>query len=613
MKDSFEFTTSQRTKYDSSTAVYSSSPCDFLQREMPRERELWSRKITVKGDIEKEMQMAMFAKASEVIIRLTESQDPLFLFLWELEERDYPLFRIEQQLRVEFVQFAGKLAQLLDLASGRKEKSITGVAFSIKAVRKEPGRLQLCVSESNDFKELDHISLLFCAADDERLKKHLASRVHEIADELSSAHTIGDSLRVRLETALAEKAELRSALDEVDGLRRIAEEARKKDFAVQLEQEHEKFLTEKARLEEKLRHEEKTLAEFRLVSEKKISDAQEESASFLVREKDLKLRFKATEAELQIAVQDLERLRRNLRETDSQSAQFENELLIERQKVLKARQLQEKLEGENRDLRAALDRAEEKLLRVETELQDKGQFCGKLESKLKLSSAEINKANEIMESFEIELKKKSIKFKEIKAQATRAENELSEIKLQKDGMAKQISEMVAELEKLNGRETHALTTKNELEVRIFELQKALEVSQSSVSYLTQKVTEQSRPFLRPSVDDCRGHPWVATTNGLSATAQALLRRTSEIPTASISARTSELTRLSSPNPQPYMDKLVAGQYTTEKIDLSSESKNAFLTPDAFYTTAKLSSGLDEEVPRNPISKTILPVKFKPNF
>lgn len=604
MKDSFDFNVSQRTKYESQTGLFSSPPADYAEKDPTRERELWARKVDVRGDIEKELQVGMFARADEVSLRLTDTHDPLFLFVWDLEEREYALFRAEQQLRVEFGQFAAKLAQLLDLAADRRDKSEGTVTFSIRICRREQSRLLFRVSESNDFKELDHISLLLSAANDERLKKHLAARVRETRTELASAQSLAETLRLRLDSALNDKCELQHTMKQLEEERQAVEEKRRREFNARLEEERSSGLAQRAGLDARLSESERLVAELRSLVTAKAKDCEDEATAALGREKELKAKIRLLEGELHTALQEADQARRILRNAELQLAQAETDVQVAKQSASRVQLSLDRAETQVREALAGRDEAREGALRAENELKDKTRLCEKLEAKLKVSSAEIHKANEIMESFEADLQRKSSKAKESKITISRLEKENSDLRSQSGSMAKQITEMAATIETLTGRETAALTKQAELEGRVSELQKALEASQSSVGFLSQKVSEQSRPFMT-DVSLGQQHPWVSSTTGLSASTQALLRRTTHHPPTDSLYTTSVVGK-----PEAAKGVLPADSWERGKTEYNPPASrlNVCAAPSKLSTVP--FHPLDEEEPRNPISKAISPVKFR---
>jgi spindle assembly abnormal protein 6 len=126
---------------------------------------------------------------------LTDPSEPFFLFVLDIGEFDFHNLKRDQSIIVDFLAFPAKLVTLLktcmtctDSEKRQRQQSST-FSTSLDATNG-----LFSVVESNEFKNLTHISLQLRPANDTALKGYLAAR-------LSMAIEDADSLRTQLFTA----------------------------------------------------------------------------------------------------------------------------------------------------------------------------------------------------------------------------------------------------------------------------------------------------------------------------------------------------------------------------------------------------------------------------
>lgn len=152
----------------------------------------------------------MFTRGNDLLLRLTDDLDPLFLFELELDNASFARLKAEQQLRIDFGGFAAKFSELVELACLKEEKL---PRFIIKIDRVEPSRIAFKIAEVNEFKELDHLQLLFYAACDDKLKQFLSTTLLAARLEAKEQSNRLDFSRKNIEDLSRENAMLKEEMN----------------------------------------------------------------------------------------------------------------------------------------------------------------------------------------------------------------------------------------------------------------------------------------------------------------------------------------------------------------------------------------------------------------
>jgi spindle assembly abnormal protein 6 len=118
-------------------------------------------------------------------IKLTDENDPFFLFQMEIGEEEFPSLKSEQNLLVDFTNFPVKFIELLEECN-RCDSSSSDCEKFIARLSVDPSGHQnntLTIMETNTFKQIVHLSLSFTAGNDESLKKYLSGLVNVFKNE----------------------------------------------------------------------------------------------------------------------------------------------------------------------------------------------------------------------------------------------------------------------------------------------------------------------------------------------------------------------------------------------------------------------------------------------
>ena len=127
-------------------------------------------------------------------IELFSESDMFFYFSALLSDSDYQQMKQEQKLLVEFSQFPAMIRELL---SNRQ---------MVPALQIDPsGDSVLSIVESNQFRELTHISLKLKRGNDDSVKSYLADRLGQFRNRMESLEDQNNALREELRRAQIER------------------------------------------------------------------------------------------------------------------------------------------------------------------------------------------------------------------------------------------------------------------------------------------------------------------------------------------------------------------------------------------------------------------------
>eukprot|EP00826_Nyctotherus_ovalis_P027053 TRINITY_DN2109_c0_g3_i2.p1 TRINITY_DN2109_c0_g3~~TRINITY_DN2109_c0_g3_i2.p1 ORF type:complete len:523 (+),score=141.37 TRINITY_DN2109_c0_g3_i2:85-1569(+) len=399
-------------------------------------------------------------------IELTDDSEPSFLFIMECTESAFASIKNEQDLRVEFKQFPNTLIDLLESTQRAAEK------FACVIQVGQRSEIVLNIVETNRFKMLTHLSLLFRAGDDEMLRECFAKKYQGVKGEYEEA----------LKKLATVEEELRGQIN--------INERLKSDLSVQIS-EHAKAIDAM-----KLEHQEQ-LNELKEQMNVELNAAQAKNYSE-------KQELANQVAELKADCTNLQQAKEKLAETNKNLEASKRELLNKIQAMQHAMEMQEKELQNFKEARVLDENQEKELMELKTkyenaykQVQDKDllvektnglyEKCkvqvlqmeemvavlkrngAKMEDKLILSVGEINKGNEIIRKLEGKLKAAKQKMQmqeEIISQYKKAENDSKKL-------MEEYTISVMELKRDNEHKSEELTSKQQI---IEELKKRLEDS-----------------------------------------------------------------------------------------------------------------------------------------
>jgi spindle assembly abnormal protein 6 len=101
-------------------------------------------------------------------IHISSEDDPYFLHTLEVTEDEFQCLKADQGILVDFASFPGKLISLLERCISSQASDMPHFQ-AVLSVR--PGDSVLKIVETNDFKQLAHITLAFRPGTDYTVKQ----------------------------------------------------------------------------------------------------------------------------------------------------------------------------------------------------------------------------------------------------------------------------------------------------------------------------------------------------------------------------------------------------------------------------------------------------------
>lgn len=142
---------------------------------------------------------------TELIIKLTDENDPFFLYSLYMTEEDFQTLKHQQGLLVDFSSFGQRFIDLLFACE--KDVSSDNPKFQLQLFTKEPlpfdhTNASLNIIEINPFKHLVHLSLSFMPGNDSDVKKYLATCLKTLKEEYNKLSKCSDDTRLQLNQKL---------------------------------------------------------------------------------------------------------------------------------------------------------------------------------------------------------------------------------------------------------------------------------------------------------------------------------------------------------------------------------------------------------------------------
>ncbi len=436
-------------------------------------------------------------------IELTDESDPYFLYSMDVSEEDYHMLKADQNLLVEFHNFAPKFIELLEHCvqkSGENGSQEEALNFAAALDTRTPHQATFDLIEANKFKNLTHLRLRMVKGTDAAIKSYLAARQEQFQRK---SEMLAKKLE-ETENALAAEGERGRELDQrvtetdhrLELAQEFAENARESLIAkingehqselTKERQEHMKMISEM----EKQHHTEANALQVRL--DKLLSDMPElvaERATLRARNEELENIESQRVRQIEASKEDIERLRLRNRELDN--SKFELEKQVQKQEVqmdgLK-QQLQDK-EDVVEQMSRRLEAAGTQRISLEESLAMYKSSLDKLESKFQASVSEINKGNDIIQRIHAEQRQLRSKLKVKGAIMAKQEEHLAGKEKEIDLARAQQRELESGLSRAN--DTIARNEQELLRVKgsLAEANKLLKSNQQVINWLNKEINE----------------------------------------------------------------------------------------------------------------------------
>ncbi|CAD7926756.1 unnamed protein product [Amoebophrya sp. A25] len=464
---------------------------------------------------------------------LTDTNDPFFLYTLVLGESDFHALKNEQRLLVDFQQFPSQLVKLLEETKRQVSPIPATPAHGVnQSFVSSPGTLGCSVNggaggaifavlnivtahealfsitESNQFRELQHLSLHFRRGNDAAVKEYLAAKLQDTMNSKSD-------LQTRLSAVENECLKLRetekSARDDMDRMKMelfTTKEAMSSSFSKELADVKESHALTVSSIQQKLNSEksslEKSLRDQIGAKASSCEAAEAKAADLAEKLYKLELTYKQTTDRLEIAdggrKKDgvmVEELREQCRQLEKIKFQQEKELNEQSGRILT---LEERVAGREQSYANQLQitkQIEEKQKHFEEALNENKVHCQELEEKCAESVAEINKGNQIILKLQTQVKNLKSKLRVKAVALQQQEKTIADLERDLHAMAKTEEVRKTEIADSREREARLQQEVDQYREKLNESHSLIASNQQVIEYLNKQLTERDLKTFAP--------------------------------------------------------------------------------------------------------------------
>lgn len=327
-----------------------------------------------------------------MIIKLTDENDPFFLYSLYLNEEDYQSLKASQGLLVDFNAFGQRFIDLLQACE--KDSESSNPKFQLYFVSKEPLiNAILEIVEINPFKHLCHLSLCFSPGNDNDVKKYLASCLVKMREDYGKLFSLHEDTKLQFNNKLDNSQKsLTQKLNEIERLK-VDFDANTERLVAKHEQEltFERERSAQSQFSMQQRHE-KEKREWEASSSKALKQMEERVGELEAANKEL-----------------VEKRYKN--ETQIQELEYRNKTLQEDVVSTKAELSQYKKENSQLDMRVhegekLASQLTNRVAVLEQELKDKHEQVRKLQDSLFAEQTQCKQLEENLKEKQTKLKEK---------------------------------------------------------------------------------------------------------------------------------------------------------------------------------------------------------------
>ncbi|EFJ17985.1 hypothetical protein SELMODRAFT_420386 [Selaginella moellendorffii] len=444
------------------------------------------------------MGLSKHRRSTKVLqIQITNELDPFFLYSLEVNEDDFQGLKVEQCILVDFGTFPHKFIELLEhcIRAGAGEAPRFLAILNVRT-----GDSTFSVVETNQFKHLSHLSLCFRQGNDSTIKSYLAGRLAEYKGANVDLHEKLRRTLESLESSLQDVGELRSELADSKEMQSRSISELQVKHARELAREREKSLQECLEMKERLERE-KAEMEYRLTQKAGQHESQVIDLDKQVREltstrhgleitiAELKTKLELMHKELQERQQECDTLRTRNKSVDKElqvSSKQLNDNLIRLAALEQEVQSKSELIG---NISGQLESITMTRAALESSLKDAQAAAEKAEEKAAARVAEANKANQMIEKLQAEIKSSKAKLK-LKTQVTAQQETL--LQERQATIEKNVAEIAALKQEIAALKIEIEASKRkeaDLQKKMEESEESLKSNQQMIQWLNQQLTD----------------------------------------------------------------------------------------------------------------------------
>ena len=422
------------------------------------DREDWRSLLNIKV----ETKAAGSHKEPMLVIEITDEKDPFFLYTMECGESDYLTIKNEQNLIMDYQQFPGMIIELLERSCSAKKENMTSIEdapdnkFTCVLAIGYTAEASLSVVETNQFKQLTHLSLKLRNGNDETLKQHLAKKLQSFKAECEALsqrlENAENTLNLQASANEKLKAELKQERDEnrklADAMRNEGQKQQndmKEQMLAELEECNNKHNEDKETT--RVMYETQIAEQMAKIDELKGLNGElcDKKMKLEASERELMAKVQRLEHSLQLQENELTLLRGTNKGLDTTKYTQEKELIelkvrcetMERQ-MLDREELVKKTGG-------LYDASRSQCAQMEETINILKANAAKMEEKLKIGVQEINKGNEIIKQLQTDLKASKQKSKLKEGVVTQQEQLIEQNKKSVDDLSRTINDLRRDL------------------------------------------------------------------------------------------------------------------------------------------------------------------------
>ncbi|CAK9872377.1 unnamed protein product [Sphagnum jensenii] len=430
-------------------------------------------------------------------VQITNELDPFFFYSLEVNEDDFQTLKVEQCILVDFATFPYKFIELLEqcIISASHDSSRFLAVLHIRT-----GDSTFTVVETNQFKHLSHLSLVFRQGNDCVIKQFLAGRLAEYKSINGDLHEKLRRTLYSLEKALRDVNCLSGELGELkENHCRIVSEL-KAEYTLELAHEKEKVMQETAEL--KHQHE-RERAEFQSCCQQQV-DRHQEKANELDKQvhslldskytldsriSELKSKLNSVEKELEEKSQEYEQLKKENRILDSEKHDSAKQL---NHHLMCISALQQEVSNKSElisSLTLQLDAQASHRAALEKSWKEAQATSERAEERANTSATELTNCYQIIEKLQVELRASKQKVKTKGQVVSQQDNLLSERQAAiEKGEAENLN-LRQELANLKVEQEENKKKAEDLTSKLHETQELLKSNQQMNQWLNQQLTE----------------------------------------------------------------------------------------------------------------------------
>ena len=451
----------------------------------------------------------LLEKQSLLIIQVTNPNDPLILFTLELSELEYQQLKTEQSLLVDFQNFPDFILKMIDVCKKENNDKFTCV-FSMGGLGENnfgSGTSGiLSIEEKTQYRKLNHLILKLQAANDTNLKKYLSDVSKEYKNKYENLSQKYNELNQNFEISQKENSYLKENLQKMEYENKTSLDnlRNEKDKEINIIKENN-FKETKKQLESMETEKNKTISDL----ENKISQLQgilddatknkteleEHKLKLEINQKDLEGKYAISNTELNVYKTEITTLRQENSELNQKCLNLEK-LLTESN--FKNESILKQLEEKNKSLdnmKQLVDSINKQKDSNEDTIKSIKANNNKLESKLQLSIKEINKANDIIQRLQNELKNQKSKLKSSKNELNTQEQLINQKQTILDEQNRTIKDLKRENEAKDQEINELKNQINNYNNKLNENEKIIEENKKIILYLNKNINENTNnPF-----------------------------------------------------------------------------------------------------------------------